>query len=501
MEALGPIQSTSSTRATPATRTTSRAWRIPLPSLRLNVSERRLLLAVVDVLLLNASLFVVLSVRGTVGFSPGILAEAPEYFFLLTVLWWIWASFFDCYSLPRTADASQSAWATARAGLLTGLIYLAIPLYTPHLPASRLSSLLFVGSVSASISAWRLIYATLFSQPSFQRRVLVVGAGQSGAELARVLTAAPDHGNPYAGSGYRMVGFVDDDPAKANTRVQGMPILGNRHDLEALIREHRVDLLVVAITHTPEIHPDLFQLLLNCREQGICLETMTALYERLTGKVSVEHAGRDLAVVMPASDSPIQHLFAFAKRVFDLVVGLFGLLALGLVAPLVALANAVTSPGPLFYPQVRVGKGGKSFVLYKFRSMIPKAEEGCGAVWACEHDDRITPVGRLLRKTRLDEVPQVWNVLKGDMSLVGPRPERPEFVQELLKVVPFYQVRHAVRPGITGWAQVRYRYGSSIEDALVKLEFDLYYIKRQSVYLELSILVKTVAVMLGLKGR
>jgi exopolysaccharide biosynthesis polyprenyl glycosylphosphotransferase len=346
-----------------------------------------------------------------------------------------------------------------------------------------------------------VVYASVFTQPSFQRRVLVVGAGESGAELARVLVSTPDHGNPYAGSGYRMVGFVDDDPAKAEIRVVGMPVLGNRYDLPALIHEHGIDLLVVAITHTPEIHPELFQLLLDCREQGIGLESMTTLYERLTGRVSVEHAGRDLAVVMPATDSPIQHLFSFGKRALDLVVGILGLLVLLLVAPWVALANAIWSPGPLFYPQIRVGKGGRSFVLHKFRSMIPAAEEDCGAVWAREDDDRVTPVGRILRRVRLDEVPQVWNVLKGDMSLVGPRPERPEFVQELLKVVPFYQVRHAVRPGITGWAQVRYRYGSSLEDSLVKLEYDLYYIKRQSVYLELSIMVKTAAVILGLKGR
>ncbi|MCL7455006.1 MAG: sugar transferase [Anaerolineae bacterium] len=465
------------------------------------MSERRLLLAVVDVLLLNAALFVVLSLRGTVAFSPSILSEAPEYFILLTVLWGIWASFFDCYSLPRTADASQSAWATGRAALLTALVYLVIPLYTPHLPASRLSSLMFVSSVTISLSAWRLLYATVFSQPSFQRRVLVVGAGESGAQLASVLASTPAHGNPYAGSGYRMIGFVDDDPAKAGRWVEGMPVLGDRHDLPALIQQHEIDLLVVAITHTPEIHPDLFQLLLDCREQGIDLESMTTLYERMTGRISVEHAGRDLRVVMPATDSPVQHLFWFAKRGLDLVAAVFGLVALGFVIPWIALANAIWSRGPLFYPQVRVGRGGRTFMLYKFRSMIPAAEEGCGAVWACENDNRITPVGRFLRKTRLDELPQVWNVLRGDMSLVGPRPERPEFVEELLKVVPFYQVRHAVRPGITGWAQVRYRYGSSLEDALVKLEYDLYYIKRQSVYLELSVMVKTAAVILGLKGR
>jgi lipopolysaccharide/colanic/teichoic acid biosynthesis glycosyltransferase len=185
----------------------------------------------------------------------------------------------------------------------------------------------------------------------------------------------------------------------------------------------------------------------------------------------------------------------------DLFAGMIGLTILALLAPCIAVANAIWSRGPLFYRQTRVGKGGKPFHVYKFRSMIPAAEKGCGAVWASEDDDRVTPVGRILRRTRLDELPQIINVLKGEMSLVGPRPERPEFVADLVKQVPFYQARHAVRPGITGWAQVRHDYGSSVEDALVKLQYDLYYIKNQSLYLELSILVKTAAVMLGLRGR
>jgi lipopolysaccharide/colanic/teichoic acid biosynthesis glycosyltransferase len=153
------------------------------------------------------------------------------------------------------------------------------------------------------------------------------------------------------------------------------------------------------------------------------------------------------------------------------------------------------------YRQVRVGRGGKPFQVYKFRSMITMAEKDCGAVWAQENDDRITPVGKVLRRTRLDELPQFVNVLKGDMSLVGPRPERPEFVQQLVEEVPFYQARHAVRPGITGWAQVRYRYGSCVDDARIKLEYDLYYIRQQSIYLEAAILLQTIPVMLGLGGR
>jgi lipopolysaccharide/colanic/teichoic acid biosynthesis glycosyltransferase len=197
----------------------------------------------------------------------------------------------------------------------------------------------------------------------------------------------------------------------------------------------------------------------------------------------------------------MQRLFWAVKRLFDLFASLIGLLVLGLVIPWVTLANAIWSRGPLLYWQARVGKGGKHFQLLKLRTMVPDAEQGSGAVWARENDERITPLGRFLRISRLDELPQCWNILKGEMSLVGPRPERPEFIAELAQEVPFYQARHAVRPGITGWAQVRYGYGSSVQDALVKLQYDLYYIKHQSVYLELSILVKTVAVMLGLRGR
>jgi exopolysaccharide biosynthesis polyprenyl glycosylphosphotransferase len=427
--------------------------------------------------------------------------QAPVYFLLLTALWVVWASFFDCYDLPRTADVSQSAWSTGRAAFLTGLTYLAIPYYTPHFPTSRLSAYLFVGATTLSVPLWRALYAAVFSQPTFQQRILVVGAGRAGSELARELARTPQFGNPYAGSGYHLVGFVDDNPAMAGTEVQGAPVLGNRHDLRDLVEEHEVDTLAVAITHTPDIHPELFQALLDCREQGIRLEPMTSLYERLSGRVSVDHAGRNLHVVLPLSDSPVHRVFGAGKRMADLLSALVGLVLLGLVVPCVALANHIWCPGLLFYRQERVGKGGKRFSVVKFRSMVLDAEAGSGAVWASDGDARVTPVGRVLRRTRLDELPQMWNVLRGEMSLVGPRPERPEFVADLAKQVPFYQARHAVRPGVTGWAQVRYGYGSSVQDALVKLQYDLYYIKHQSLYLELSILVKTAAEMLRLRGR
>ncbi|RPJ39261.1 MAG: sugar transferase [Planctomycetaceae bacterium] len=472
-----------------------------LPRFGMAISERRVLLALVDLVLLNLGLLAILVLRGGFPLSWLTVRQNPHYLLLLSALWVLWTLFFDCYDLQRSAAAGHSAWSAGSAALLTTICYLVIPYITPDLLASRLSALLFVVTVTGSIGLWRATYATILSQPSFQQRILIVGAGESGREMAQVLAATPQLGNPYAGSGYRLVGFVDDDPDKLETLVEGVPVLGNRYQLLRLVKAYDIDLIVVAVTYSPQIHPELFQFLLDCREQGLSLESMTSLYERLTGKVSVQHAGRNLGVVVPQADAPTRHLSSAAKRLVDLAAGLLGLVVLALFSPCVALANSIFSPGPLFYRQERVGKGGRTFWVYKFRSMVPAAERECGAVWAAKDDCRITPVGRILRKTRLDELPQFWNVLKGEMSLIGPRPERPEFVANLMRVVPFYQARHAVRPGITGWAQVRYPYGSSVEDALVKLQYDLYYIKRQSLYLELSIVAKTVRVILGLQGR
>jgi exopolysaccharide biosynthesis polyprenyl glycosylphosphotransferase len=482
-------------------RSLANRMRAALPSARLTLAERRLLLAIVDGLLLNVVLLTVLAAREDFALSVATVKAAPLYFCILTILWYISAIFFDCYYPPRTAKASQSAWSTGGAALFTALAYLAIPVLTPHFPASRLSSFLFVALTVLSVSAWRVVYATLVNQPTFQQRLLIVGAGNAGRAMARELSHTPQEGNPYAGSGFVLVGFVDDDPGKAGTLVEDAPVLGDRHALLELVLKHEVDLVVVAVTETSRLDPELFQALLDCREQGVVMEPFTSLYERVTGRIAVEHAGRDLSIVMPVTDSPTRRLFNVSKRAVDLAGALAGLLVVGMIAPWVALANRLSSPGPLFLHQLRIGKGGKPFEMVKFRTMIPDAEKITGAVWAREDDDRVTPVGELLRKTRLDELPQFLNVVRGEMSFVGPRPERPEFVRQLVEQVPYYQARHAVRPGITGWAQVRYRYGSSVEDALHKLQYDLFYIKHQSVYLELSILVKTAAVMLGLKGR
>jgi lipopolysaccharide/colanic/teichoic acid biosynthesis glycosyltransferase len=229
---------------------------------------------------------------------------------------------------------------------------------------------------------------------------------------------------------------------------------------------------------------------------------MPALYERLLGRVPVEHVGRNVQAVLPVDErGATERVYWLAKRLIDIVLSAVGLDVLALLIPLVALANAIFSRGPLFYRQVRVGRGGKNFAVVKFRTMRPDAEQDTGAVWAQAGDVRVTPAGRWLRKTRLDELPQVLNVLRGEMSLIGPRPERPEFVDDLARQIPFYRARLSAKPGLTGWAQVRFGYGNSVDDARTKLEYDLYYVRHASFNLDALIVLKTIGVMLRLQGK
>ncbi len=338
--------------------------------------------------------------------------------------------------------------------------------------------------------------------PGFHHSALVIGAGWSGQTLAQAFNKKSGNSkNSYRRNNYHLLGFIDDDPDKQGQIIAGIPVLGTSHDLVRLVQELRPGELVVAITHDHLIHEKLSQAILDCRELGIPIVRMTDLYERITGRVAVEHAGQKLPVVIPLSPSASYRLYVVTRRLFDIFVALWGCLLLAGIVPFVWFANRFTAPGEVLYRQTRVGKNGGLFHIVKFRSMVMDAEEHTGAVWASKDDERVTPVGRILRKTRLDEVPQFWNVLKGDMSLIGPRPERPEFVTQLSEKLPYYRVRHAVKPGITGWAQVEYSYGSSVKDALIKLQYDLYYIKHQGPFLDLMILIKTIQVVLGLQGR
>ena len=482
---------------------TRQAFTTRLPQLNLHLAERRVLLLLGDLSVVSLALFLWLVYRAMVSLAPRALWEQLPWFALMGLYWFLLGSLFDVYNLRRASRPIHALRAAGSAATATVIVYLLTPYLPPTLPNSRLQLLLLPLLTVLGVVGWRLLYAFVFVMPNFRQTALVIGAGWAGRTLAQTLHEMDVDQSALgnSGLGYQILGFIDDDPAKQHQQICDTPILGTHKNLVALVCTLQPSQVVVAITHPQSLHPDLFQAILDCCELGVPVTTMAAVYEELTGRVPVEHAGHNLNVVLSLQQSGTHRLYAAFRRLFDIVIGCYGCLFILVVMPIIWVGNRLTSPGPIFYTQERTGLGGQPFNILKFRSMTVNAEAESGAVWAAEDDPRITPMGHLIRKTRIDEIPQFWNVLKGDMSLIGPRPERPILIAALAKEIPFYQTRHAVRPGVSGWAQVNYPYGASVDDALVKLQYDLYYIKHQGALIDLQIILKTFGVVLGFKGR
>ncbi len=271
-----------------------------------------------------------------------------------------------------------------------------------------------------------------------------------------------------------------------------VPIIGDCSLIHKIVRQDKVDRIIVALEERRGRFPA--EELLNCRMEGISIEEGIAFYEHLTGKLLIERAYPSFLIFSDGFiKSPYHHL---VKTIGDFFLSLLGLIVLLPIMSIIALAVKLDSSGPVFYRQERVGKHGKNFLLLKFRSMNKDAEKETGPVWAEEGDKRVTRVGKIIRKLRLDEIPQIINVIRGEMSFVGPRPERPHFVRKLQEEIPFYDKRYTVKPGITGWAQIKYPYGASTNDALEKLKYDLYFIKNISLFFDFFILFKTAQIIL-----
>jgi exopolysaccharide biosynthesis polyprenyl glycosylphosphotransferase len=468
--------------------------------LPLNVIERRLLLVIVDLLAVNGALLLALAIRALradEGPSMDALTTHPGWFVILSGLWLVVAHAFDAYEPQVAGRLEAGVPAIIRVGFLTSIFYLLIPRLTPALPGSRVALVSFPLLVVVGLLLGRRLFAWVLPRPAYERQALIVGAGWSGRSVAQALVQD-------AQGGYHVVGFVDDDPAKAGASIPvtdgqaTLPVLGDRRQVKDLIARHRVSTLVLAITR--DVDSDLLQILMDCVEHGVEMIPMPVVYEQLTGRVPVEHVGEKWFVAIPIHPRATGTFWELTKRAMDVVLASVGLASLALMLPAIALAIVLDSPGPVFYLQERVGKGGIVFRALKFRSMVVGAE-GAGAIWAQEHDPRVTRVGRILRATHLDEFPQFVNVLKGEMSIVGPRPERPEFVERLAAQIPIYRLRHIVKPGMGGWGLVRQGYAGSHEDALIRLQYDLYYIKHQSLWLDLLIILKTIMHAVTLKGR
>ena len=338
------------------------------------------------------------------------------------------------------------------------------------------------------ILIWRIVGAHWLRALLPRLRVAVVGMGAAGRELVQRLTDDER---------FDLVHIADDDAKKQGQRFAGQLEILSSMDLMDRMEESPVDAVIVAVGRHPE--DSLLRRLVALRFVGVEVHNLASFYEVFSRRIPIQHLTQDW-VAFSSRFRTAMGLEARIKRVLDVNLSLLALVLLSPLLLILALLVAVTSGRPVIFSQRRVGFHRKEFVVLKFRTMRRDAESDGRPRWASADDDRVTPFGRFLRKTHLDELPQLFNILRGDMSFVGPRPERPEFVQHLRQGIPFYDLRHMVRPGLTGWAQVKYPYGASELDARHKLEYDLYYIRHQSLGLDMRILLKTVAVSLTGKG-
>ncbi len=371
----------------------------------------------------------------------------------------------------------------------TSLILAALYFWFPSLVIGRGVFVLASFLVITAVGGWRIVFEWAMRRVGTRERLLLVGTSAAAVSLARELYDRTE-------LGVEIVGFIDPDPTRVGAPVLNPGIIGTVDDIPTIIRSKSVDRVVVSLADARGRLP--MDKLLEMKLDGVTFDHLASVYEEYTGKIAVENLRPSWLIFSEGFRK--SRILQTVKRALDIVTASVGLLLSLPIMALIAIAMKITSPGDVLFRQRRVGCNGRVFTLYKFRSMRPDAEALTGAVWAQRSDTRVTPIGRIMRKTRLDELPQFWNVLRGDMSLVGPRPERPEFVQGLTKEIPFYGQRHVVKPGLTGWAQVRYSYGASVEDALEKLQYDLFYIKNMSVGLDLFIIFKTIQTVVLRRG-
>jgi exopolysaccharide biosynthesis polyprenyl glycosylphosphotransferase len=480
------------------------------PSFRLRSSEHRILLILGDLVASIASDFAaiylwrlylyhkLLSEHYNYYIRPErawelvtLSVKVPFWFYLLPIGWLLlMVELYDLHVAASWRRTLRSIEIAAFIGIVVySLVFITIedPNALPRVGFGAflvLASLLTVG--------WRALYIRLYTSPELMRRVLVIGAGKAGLALAQTF-------NKLKPPPFNLIGFIDDDPHKSKRTFEGFPVIASSRRLPQIVEFYHISDIVVAITG--EIRGTTFQTILDAQEHGVEVTRMPILYEEMAGRVPVHHLESDWMIRSFTDEMRVSRFYELVKRLMDVFGGAVGLLLFGISFPFILIATWIDSGFPIFYAQSRLGQGGQVFKIYKYRTMHQEAEADGEARLALENDPRVTRVGNFLRQTRLDELPQFWNILNGEMSLVGPRAERPELVAEFQKQIPFYRARLLVKPGLTGWAQINYGYVANVKETVVKLEYDLYYIKHRSLIMDIMIVLRTIGTVMSRKGR
>jgi sugar transferase (PEP-CTERM system associated) len=471
------------------------------------ISARKLALVLTETLLL----FLIFAAGSSVRFAPfGFVREAlygARYSALLAaVVCQITLGFQDLYewriSAQRRERNPRLVAACGISFVVLATIFFYFQLATENLgfgPGGediRVRTWRFIATVVCAfigIGLFRAVFHGVFGKWGLEERILILGSGELALSLAREIAEHRDCGFEIAG----LVPGPNETPKHLRRRDPNVPYLErSAAELYDMARELRVQRVIIALQDRRQALP--IEQLLRCRLSGIRIEERELLYERVTGRIAVE-ALRPSYLIFSEGFSKSQLTLAL-KRFLDVLASLLGLLITLPVMIATAIAIKIDSRGPVFYKQERVGRDGKPFMLVKFRSMRADAERHTGPVWARANDARITQVGRFIRKVRIDEIPQMWNVLRGEMSFVGPRPERKFFTDELAKEIPYFLERLTVKPGLTGWAQVCYPYGNTKADAIQKLQYDLFYVKNMSLLFDVTVILRTVKVVLLQRG-
>ncbi len=470
-----------------STRPRQNGWRV-------RPRDQRTLLLLSDLLVAYVALVAALfiwSLRDQ--WVPTFLSERVNvnlWFYFLPFAWLVFL--IEMYDPHRAKNKRRTVLGIALAVTISLIFYSLLYLIAPKGSLPRLGVGVFLILAGVFTLTWRFIYIRIFTGQAFLRRVLVVGAGKAGRTFAEAYKGL----NPQP---FCLVGFLDDDPAKAGKDVEGFPILARCKCLLELVEKEGISDIVIAITG--EMSNETFQSILDTQECGVEVIPMPTLYEELLGRVPVRHLESEWLVRSFVNEARVNGFYELIKRALDILFALLVLPFYLLLYPFLALMIILDSGRPVLYRQTRSGKGGKPYSFYKFRTMYQDAEKDGQARPAEENDARITRVGRILRRTHIDELPQIWNVLLGEMSVVGPRGERPELVAKYQKEIPFYRARLLVKPGLTGWAQVNYGYSATIEENTIKQEYDLYYIKHRGLLMDFIVILRTVWQVIGFRGR
>ena len=452
-----------------------------------NISERKFLLRIVDIAIIILSLYfssIYLNFNYFY-FSSGYILR---WLLLLVIYYLIFGEIFLLYNLKMSNNRYTVVRSVTLTAFFTTLFFIFTPFISPILAFNRLQIVYLFLGLSLPVVIWRFLYMWLIFSPKYFKSIFFIGESTKIKSILKEIDKDNIH---------NLQGYLSDK------EINGVD---NFHDISSenilsLVKEGSTTEIIVSFKGLlPDAVEILNKQLLLLLQRGINIISYETFYEEVTARVPREYLENNFYKHLSLSKNNNNRFYIFGLRFFNIIISMIGLIVLFCLVPILFLGNLLGNRGPLFYSHERVGQNGKKFNIFKLRSMVKNAESK-GAVWAVKNDKRITNFGKFLRNTRLDELPQFYNILKGEMSFIGPRPERPEFVKDLENKIPFYAIRTVVRPGLTGWAQVNYPYANTIEEQGIKLRYDLYYIKERNVFIDFKILIKTFTTVLFYRGQ